>query len=206
MKPLAHRGFWLHGDEPNSLAAFRAAFRRGWGVELDVRDCDGALVISHDPPTADAPRLDEVVAAYVAEGAPGALAVNVKADGLDAMIAGEVPEQLDWFAFDMSVPDALRYLRAGLPAFTRHSDIEPAPSSYEQAGGVWLDDFGGGWIDEATIAAHLEAGKRVAVVSPELHGRDRAAVWADWKRWEVWRSEHVLLCTDHPDEAEEVFA
>lgn len=208
MKSLAHRGLWVDGEPPNSLSAFHAAFRRGWGVELDVRDLDGALVVSHDPPTAGAPSFDEVVAAYVADGCPGPLAVNVKADGLESMIAGALDE-LDashWFAFDMSVPDSLRYLRAGLPCFTRHSDLERRPASYEQAAGVWLDDFGGGWITEATIAAHLTAGKRVAVVSPELHGRDHNSVWREWRRWDVWRSEHVLLCTDRPEEAEEVFA
>lgn len=208
MVPLAHRGLWVDGDAPNSLAAFRAAFRRGWGAELDVRDLGGALVVSHDPPRDGAPSFESVVDAYLEAGAPGALAVNVKADGLEAMVAGALAgvDAGRWFAFDMSVPDSLRYLRAGLPSFTRHSDLEPDPASYEQAAGVWLDDFGGGWIAEATIAAHVGAGKRVAVVSPELHGRDHRAAWSEWRNWDVWGSGHVLLCTDRPAEAEEVFA
>ena len=32
---------------------------------------------------------------------------------------------------DMSVPDALGWLRAGVPTFTRHSDVEPYPPYYE---------------------------------------------------------------------------
>ncbi|MCW3031275.1 MAG: hypothetical protein JWM66_1408, partial [Solirubrobacterales bacterium] len=110
------------------------------------------------------------------------------------------------FAFDMSVPDTLRYARAGLPYFSRHSDVEPEPPLYGGSCGVWLDDFAGGFVTEARIASHLGAGKRVAVVSPELHGRDHVAAWDEWRTWSVWDSGRVELCTDHPTQAEEVFA
>lgn len=49
----AHRGLWT-GNEPgkrpeNSLAAFRAAVEKGYGIELDVhRTSDGVLVVHHD--------------------------------------------------------------------------------------------------------------------------------------------------------------
>jgi glycerophosphoryl diester phosphodiesterase len=48
--PLAHRG--LHGDgvPENSLPAFEAAARAGYGVELDVMlTLDGEVVVVHDP-------------------------------------------------------------------------------------------------------------------------------------------------------------
>jgi hypothetical protein len=44
------------------------------------------------------------------------------------------------------------------------------------------------------------------VVSPELHGRDHVAAWDEWRRWTVWASPDVHLCTDHPSHAQEVFA
>jgi len=206
--PLAHRGLWTGPAERNTLSAFRAAFRRGWGVELDVRDLGGELVVSHDPPLRGALRFAALVDLYLEHGTPGCLAVNVKADGLEEMVADALrPVERDrWFGFDMAVPDALRYARGGLPLFTRHSDVEAAPALYAQAEGVWLDDFAGGWITRETIAAHLTAGKRVAIVSPELHGHDNVAVWEAWREWDVWTSPEVLLCTDHPTEAEETFA
>lgn len=49
----AHRGLWT-GNEPgklpeNSLAAFRAAVAKGYGIELDVHlTADGQLVVHHD--------------------------------------------------------------------------------------------------------------------------------------------------------------
>jgi glycerophosphoryl diester phosphodiesterase len=205
---LAHRGLWAEPDERNTLAAFSGAFANGWGVELDVRDLDGELVISHDPPAAGALPFAAVVDAYVGHGCPGRLAVNVKADGLEALIADALRpvDPARWFAFDMSVPDSLRYASAGLPYYSRHSEIEPEPSLYDGSAGVWLDDFYGGFVTEERISAHLAAGKQVAVVSPELHKRDHLAVWDRWRRWDVWASPQVHLCTDHPTQAQEVFA
>lgn len=208
MPSLAHRGLWTLPAERNSLAAIRDAFAHGWGVETDVRDIDGALVVSHDPPTQGTLAFETVVDAYRAHGCPGALAVNVKADGLAPALGTAMDDVPDgrWFAFDMSVPDALHYVRAGLPFFTRHSDVEPEPVLLEQARGVWLDDFAGGFIADDHIRRHVARGKRVAVVSPELHRRDHAPVWESWRRWPVWDGETVMLCTDHPDRAQEVFA
>ncbi|HEY4828019.1 MAG TPA: hypothetical protein VIH85_14690 [Solirubrobacteraceae bacterium] len=207
MPSLAHRGLWTLPAQRNSLAAMRDAFAHGWGVETDVRDLGGSLVVSHDPPGDGTLAFETVVSAYREYGCPGALAVNVKADGLAEMLADALrdvdPDR--WFAFDMSVPDMRHYAREGLPFFTRHSDLEPAPALYEQALGVWLDDFDGGFIAHERIATHLAAGKRVAVVSPELHGRDRERTWAEWRPWPVWDSADVFLCTDHPMNAEEVF-
>jgi glycerophosphoryl diester phosphodiesterase len=205
---LAHRGLWCSPAERNSLAAFRDAFAAGLGVELDVRDLGGSLVVSHDPPVAGALRFETVVAAYLQYGCPGVLAVNVKSDGLVEMLAHAMRgvDTARWFAFDMSVPDTLAYAHAGLPFFSRHSDVEPAPALYQQAAGVWLDDFNGGFIAEARIAEHLAADKRVAVVSPELHRRQYAVAWDEWRDWAVWGSSDVLLCTDHPALAQEMFA
>ena len=208
MVSLAHRGLWTARDDRNTLRAFCDAFACGLGVELDVRDLDGSLVVSHDPPSRGALPFARVVDAYRAHGRPGVLAVNVKADGPATLIGHELsaiePER--WFAFDMSVPDTLAYARAQLPFFTRHSDAEPAPAIYARAAGVWLDDFEGGFIEERLIDEHLATGKRVAVVSPELHGRDGAAAWTRWQEWSVWESPAVLLCTDDPLRAREVLS
>jgi glycerophosphoryl diester phosphodiesterase len=206
MEILAHRGFWLAPGEKNDLTAFRRAFEHGFGVEIDVRDLDGRLVVSHDPPRSGALPFADVVALHGSIDGAGRLAVNVKSDGLQRPLA-ETLQRLasgQWFLFDMSVPDAVVCRRQGLPFFTRHSDVESVPALYEDSEGVWLDDFGGGWLREEQVARHLDAGKHVAVVSPELHGRDRHAAWAEWREWGVWSRPGVALCTDHPEEAQEV--
>lgn len=197
MKMLAHRGWWLHAGEKNTMAAFERAREHGFGLETDVRDRGGALVISHDPPRGGEPRLEQVLELY--RGSDLTLAINVKADGL----AVEVQALLDayrvrWFAFDMSGPETLRYLRLGAPTYTRHSDIEPQPLCYDEALGVWLDGMHRDWHDAAVVQAHLARGKQVCLVSPELHGRDPAPVWAWLAGPALAGRDDLYVCTDQP--------
>lgn len=204
---LAHRGFWTQVSEKNTRAAFERAFDGGFGVETDIRDLDGALVISHDPPRlSDAMAFSEFLDLYTMAGCPGALALNVKADGLQLMtkqaLAAHGVENA--FVFDMAVPDGLGYLRHGFETFTRHSEIETVPAFYDKASGVWLDCFESDWFDESVVAGHLAVGKRVALVSPELHGRPHLGAWTKWQSFAA-RSE-ILLCTDYPQEAASFFS
>lgn len=203
---VSHRGLWTTPEQRNSLAAIEAAFERGFGLETDIRDCRGQLLISHDPPGGDELTLGDLLAARGREDA-GPLALNVKADGLQAAIevalgaAGD-PE---YFVFDMSIPDTLGYRRAGLRYFTRQSEYEHEPALYADAAGVWLDCFESAWFERGLIAGHLAADKQVCVVSSELHGRDHRGDWERWSGWDVFDSPDVLLCTDLPIEAAEVF-
>ena len=90
MTSLAHRGLWAEADERNTLAAFRDAFAHGWGVELDVRDLDGALVISHDPPAAGALPFGAVVDSFVAR-VLARLVAMVRLLGTEAAVVGISP-------------------------------------------------------------------------------------------------------------------
>lgn len=193
MKILCHRGLWLDKVEQNSAQALALSINHGFGVETDIRDLNGRIVISHDPPCGEGQlRLDDILSDFQSTGL--VLALNVKADGLSPRMASiEALNNVDWFAFDMSGPETLRFSSAGLPFFTRHSDIEN-PILYAQAQGVWLDSFGGEWYSESTVISHLQAGKRVCIVSPELHGRDPSLVWS----WAKNMPDEVMVCTDLP--------
>lgn len=203
---LCHRGMWTTPHERNSPAAIAAGFEHGFGVETDVRDCRGELLVSHDPPSGDEAPLLRLL--ETRHPSAGPVALNVKADGLQAPIAAALVAAGDpeYFVFDMSIPDMLGYRRAGLRYFTRQSEYEPVPALYAEAAGVWLDCFETAWFDRALIAGHLDSGKQVCIVSPELHGRDQAPVWEQWRTWDVLGSPDVLVCTDLPVRAEEAFA
>ena len=62
---IAHRGLWQDTKNPNdksaqnTLKAFERAFEGGFGVETDLRDFAGQIVISHDIATPKAPPLRE---------------------------------------------------------------------------------------------------------------------------------------------------
>ena len=206
MTYLCHRGFWTGIEEQNSLAAFERAFASGYGIETDIRDSIGELVISHDCPQGGEPRLTDVLELYSRYPQAQTLALNVKSDGLQSKLK-EALDQFpgtDAFVFDMSVPDMRGYLAASMPAFTRQSEYEPEPAFYDESEGVWLDCFvQEGYIDPGNVEKHLEAGKRVAIVSPELHKREADAYWQLLAGLPCLSRPDVMLCTDYPDRAAE---
>lgn len=199
---IAHRGLWTTSEEQNSQKAFERSFASGFGIETDLRDDRGRLVISHDPPSGRELTLDTVLTMYRDHGCPGPLALNIKADGLHQMLAASIESHpvSDWFAFDMSVPDSVVFARHGMRFFARQSEYEPMPALYEESAGVWVDSFEQEWFDDATLRAHLDAGKRVCVVSPELHDRDAESAWSIWANWPSFASPDVIVCTDFPEE------
>ncbi|MBB4008447.1 PI-PLC domain-containing protein [Allorhizobium taibaishanense] len=203
MKILAHRGWWLEPTEKNSETAFRRAFENGFGVETDTRDQNGVLKIAHDMPVGDdVMDLDYFLALHKSYAGSGTIAMNIKADGLQTLLRSALDKVgiSDLFCFDMAVPDALGYFKAGFVAYTRHSELEPVPPFYDKAEGVWIDAFYSDWITAEVVQKHLDAGKRVALVSPELHGRDPAAAW---DAWSDLKGDTIAICTDLPHLAAE---
>lgn len=209
LKIVCHRGSWRSADEQNAVSAFERAFDAGFGVETDLRDCGGAVVIAHDPPVATSPflSLEDFLSLRAARDGNLPLALNIKADGLHRPVRAALERSGvdNAFVFDMSVPDTLGYLALGVPVYVRHSDVEPVPTLYDRAAGVWLDQFYTDWIDGDVIARHLEVGKTVCLVSPELHKRDHRRQWERLSASPVIQSPDFLLCTDFPEQAQEVF-
>jgi glycerophosphoryl diester phosphodiesterase len=212
---LAHRGCWRENREKNTRAALVRAFEAGYGIETDVRDLDGELVVSHDPARRGALSWNELLDLYAACGAPGRLAINIKADGLaDGVIRSLCDRDLadHGFVFDMSIPDMRAYLGGPVAVYTRFSDAEPTPAFYDQAQGDWVDDFTGAWASSARALDDLGRGKSAALVSPELHGKPHLDAWDVWGR-DFRRAadrrgpfgERLMICTDRPDEAKERF-
>jgi hypothetical protein len=133
------------------------------------------------------------------------LALNVKSDGLALPLkkALEAYSHLDCFVFDMSIPDMRSYFNTGIPVFTRMSEVEKEPIWLERSDGIWLDSFESEWFDTSIIERLLQKGKRVCIVSPELHHRDHLLLWHTIKP--LVDEKDLLLCTDHPEEAVQFF-
>lgn len=201
---IAHRGLWFEASEKNTLGALTEALKQGFGIETDFRDLDGDLVVSHDPPRrSGALAARDLFEFYARSGSAGRLALNIKADGLQAFIASALSElsQDNAYAFDMSVPDALGYVRRSFPVYTRYSQFERSPSLIDKAEGVWVDDFDGSAPQVEVAGEFLALGLRVALVSPELHGRDHIPIWGAVEAAGLHRHPKFELCTDFPLEA-----
>jgi glycerophosphoryl diester phosphodiesterase len=208
MKILAHRGFWTAAAEKNTWSAFERALQDGFGIETDLRDADGQIVIAHDLPRGDEISLDQFLqlCARYPQGRP--LALNIKADGLQALVRDTLARHAidDAFVFDMAVPDALGYLRQQIPTYTRCSEYEPAPAYLAQAAGIWLDAFHSEWYAPQHIEQFLQHGKAVCLVSPELHRRPHLALWRQLRDSGLHQHPLFSLCTDFPSEAKDYFS
>lgn len=207
MKIVAHRGYWLDESEKNSPAAFERALAGGFGIETDLRDAGREVVISHDMPGGGEMTLDAFLALCARHPAGRPLALNIKADGLQAPVAAALAAHgtADAFVFDMAVPDALGYLARGLPTYTRSSEYETVPSYLDRAAGVWLDAFNGEWYEARDVEAWLAQGKAVCVVSPELHRRPHLDLWRRLRAAGLHRHAALSLCTDFPQAAKDFF-
>jgi len=203
MKILCHRGYWKEPAEKNTAAAFRRGFALGLGTETDIRDFNGSLVVSHDPP-----RSNVMTFAQLLEMTPrnALLALNVKSDGIAQMAIDQLKaaNHREYVFFDMSIPDMRSYLQIGAPVAARLSEFEPwVDVLMSQVNTIWLDAFEGNWYDVAYLKHLLQMGKQILLVSSELHGRSGAELEAQWAIFDTLvkstNSDKLLLCTDYPE-------
>lgn len=205
MKILAHRGLWTTVSEKNSMEAFVKAFEHGYGIETDVRDYMEKLVVSHNVATSECFLFEDVLRAYREAKSDMPLAINIKADGIQDLIRADLDkfDIKNYFVFDMSIPEQVVYHKQEFNAFTRMSEYEKEPVLLEKSQGVWMDEWENSWISERVIDQMRQQGKKVSIISPEIHGRDKANMWKFLKKYVD--DADVMLCTDTPVEAEEYF-
>lgn len=202
---LSHRGFWRDMSERNKRDAFVRSFDMGFGTETDLRDICGKIVISHDMPSGNEITFEEVL--KIMDGRNLPLALNIKADGQAQKIKELLQKynHTNYFTFDMSIPDMVVQIDAGLNVFTGQSDLIPRPILLDRAGGVWLDCFNSDWWTAADLDDILLRAGRVCIVSSDLHKRDTEYQWTQIKKSGAFGSDNLMLCTDKPDVAKEFF-
>ena len=208
MKFIAHRGLWYKPEEKNTLKALILAIDRGYGIETDLRDYRGKLVISHDIADSQSADVEALFKYYYESHSDVTLALNVKADGIQKLLIPLLEKYhiTNYFLFDMSIPEYVVNVRLGLNSFTRYSDIECECVMYDKAIGIWMDSFyQDDWLAVDDIERHMSNKKKVCIVSPELHSKTKESVWSMLKNNLTFLVDEVYLCTDVPEAAEEYF-
>jgi hypothetical protein len=206
MNILCHRGFWLTSEEKNSLVSFERAFSFNYGVETDIRDFNDKLVVSHDIPTRDKLLyFEDFLELYNQSNGSGFLALNIKSDGLQSKLKKALDEYQiqNYFVFDMSLPDTLGYIKNKFVTAIRLSEYEQQNSLFEFCEYIWLDSFVDVWYNINFIDDLISKGKKVVVVSSELHKRAHLPLWELLRKYS-WNN-NIYLCTDFVDEAERFF-
>ena len=188
----------------NTEIAFSRSFALNYGTETDLRDCLGKLVISHDMPNGNEIYFDKFLSLVGPE--EKLLAINIKSDGLAIPLkyAMKNYNPKNWFVFDMSIPDTKAHISAGNPVFARMSEVESQIPWFDLVDGIWLDSFDNEWFDEGLIRDLIMQGKRVCVVSSELHDRSHSTLWKILLP--LSGNDSLILCTDLPEQAQKFFA
>lgn len=167
------------------------------GLEIDIRDYDGALRLVHDP-LLSGELLEDLLQNYRHE----LLVFNTKCDGLTSQILAMAARHgiSNFFFLDLAQPTLVQLARAGERRIAvRFSEFEPLESALAFAGQVdwvWVDCF----TDLPLNADNHRALKqhfRICLVSPELQGHPVEAISAYRKRLRDMPIDAV--CTDVPE-------
>jgi hypothetical protein len=149
---MCHRGYWsgelgIAPLQKNSWEAFERAIDFGFGIETDLRDYAGSIVISHDVPTDQNSSRFVGFAKFLELNFPGTVALNIKSDGLANLLSVFNPRLslIDHFFFDLSIPELLQYQACELNTAIRISEYDSS--------------------------------MQFVFVSPELHGFDPVDMW-----------------------------
>lgn len=204
MDILAHRGLWYSEEDRNSVFSIKEAFSRGFGCEIDLRDYNQTIVISHDMGNKASPLFDKILGEW--DRYPNCtLALDIKACGIINDLKPKISNRPNYFCFGMTVPEMLEYSTAGVSFYTRQSEYEETPILYDLASGVWIDYFNDDEASVKRVPEHIRNGKGVCVVSAELNGRDPSLQWELLRHLGPQYLEKIMLCTDKPMEAEQFF-
>lgn len=207
MKIISHRGYWSNNNKKNTLDSFVRSYENCFGLETDIRDYHQSLIISHDVPDNSCLSFEDFIDVYQRDGKQLPLAINVKADGLQKLFADAIRDvPINYFVFDMSIPDALAWIAADHPVFLRMSEYEPRPVLFDKCAGLWIDPMvDEEWVKEELLSDLLLANKSVCLVSPELHRRDHRRFWDQISSMSLKDDPNLMICTDFPKDCNNFF-
>lgn len=143
-----------------------------YGIEFDVRDSQGRMIITHDPFT-DGIDLD-VFLKYVGNRP---CIVNIKSAGIEPYVLEELNKAgiTDFFFLDCSFPMIIKLSNMGCKNIAvRFSEYEGIDTIFALEGRVqwvWVDSFFTLTMTKEIAEKLHESGFKLCLVSPELQGR-----------------------------------
>jgi hypothetical protein len=164
---IAHRINYL--DARIAAEVFAAAD----GIEFDIRDSAGQIIVTHDPFSSG-----QLFADFLSFCVPNKFyIVNVKSEGIEsvAISALEAAGIRQFFLLDCSIPAMVRLGRAGetrmAVRFSEYESLETVLSMAPFVQWVWVDVFARLPLDAASASTIHNAGLKICLVSPELQAQ-----------------------------------
>lgn len=165
-----------------------------YGAEIDVRDHNGIIVLSHDYPNSSSENLVDFLKYFPKNRL---LAINVKSCGIETDVNNILKQNHDnYFLFDFSLPYLLKSIRMNIPCALRLSEYEK--ELLEGPKWIWVDSFDSVWYDDKYIESIKNKGYKIVLVSPELHNRTNKL---DYEKIKSMINKKLVdaICTDAPD-------
>lgn len=142
------------------------------GIEIDVRDYNGSLILSHEP-FCDGEKFDEFLNYYH----HSTLILNTKCEGIEFKILELLEKHgiVDFFFLDCSFAIINKFITNGEKRFAaRFSEIESLQTVINlknKAQWVWIDSFSTSPLNKNSYSILKDAGFKICIVSPDLVGR-----------------------------------
>ncbi len=203
---LCHRGLWKYKKNHNNLISLEKAVKNSFGIELDIRDYENKIIISHD--IFDNKKSHKLLFEYFLKRnfkeinkKKLAIAINIKSDGLFLKLKKilKIYKIKNYFCFDMSAPETFKYIKYNLNFYSRFSKFENNILFKKESKGIWIDCFDGNFLYKKSFNKKI-----LCYVSPELHNKNnkRLSFWKKLKNLNKKKNKtKIFLCTDFPIQA-----
>lgn len=148
-----------------------------YGVELDLRDFAGEIILEHDPFIKG-----ENFESYLKNFKHKTMILNIKTEGIEFKILDLLKKYSidDYFFLDCSFPAIVKLCRSSEEKIAlRFSEYEPLEAANSMKGKVrwlWIDCFSKLPLNRANYRLMKEWGYQLCLVSPELQGREEDIV------------------------------
>ena len=164
-----------------------------FGIELDIRDQNGNLIISHDLPVTSCIKLEDFLQKL---NKNKLIAINIKSVEIEQKLEKTIfnTNLKNYFTFDWPIPSLIKAQNSGLNCAFRLSEYEK--ELFPKCSWIWIDSFNEIWYDEEILSNLKDQGYNLALVSPELHGRKN-----DLKKFEKIVNTGLAdaICTNNPE-------
>jgi hypothetical protein len=204
MKIICHRGLWSKSSEHNSLKACLEGAKYYDGIEVDLKNHNGKIVLSHNPLAKNQQAVQ--LESLLRKTPKTFFAFNIKEDGLGPELRKLISRHKikNYMCFDLSLPESLQYQKEQLKIFSRVGDLDPKPKVYPK--GLVIDVFTqSNFTQILRTLKRLKGPHQLFFISPELHGHKVEENWSKIKNFIQTSNHSAFLCTDLPEKALQFF-